>query len=138
MTDGTSVKVALVGLGFGAEFIPIYQLHPDAELVAICQRTQSKLDEIGEKYGIAKRYASFEELLADPDVHAVHINSPIPEHGRQTIQVLRPSRSHSGQGQVWLDACWLPSSRHSRLASTWRAPCRWPPRLTSVDKSWSL
>ena len=25
------IKVAIVGLGFGAEFIPIYQRHPDAD-----------------------------------------------------------------------------------------------------------
>ncbi len=29
------VRVAIVGLGFGAEFIPIYQAHPDAEMYAI-------------------------------------------------------------------------------------------------------
>ena len=29
------VRVAIVGLGFGAEFIPIYQQHPDAEMYAI-------------------------------------------------------------------------------------------------------
>ena len=27
------VNIAIVGLGFGAEFIPIYQRHPDAEHV---------------------------------------------------------------------------------------------------------
>jgi predicted dehydrogenase len=97
MSEGR-VKVAIVGLGFGAEFIPIYQRHPTSELVAICQRTQSKLDEIGEKYGIGKRYTSFEDLLADPDVQAVHINSPIPDHGRQTIQVLRPKPAITVQG----------------------------------------
>ena len=26
------IRVAMIGLGFGAEFIPIYQQHPDAEL----------------------------------------------------------------------------------------------------------
>ena len=38
------VRTAIVGLGFGAEFIPIHQRHPHAELVAICQRSQDKLD----------------------------------------------------------------------------------------------
>ena len=27
-----TVNVAMIGLGFGAEFIPIYQAHPDAEV----------------------------------------------------------------------------------------------------------
>jgi len=29
------VSIGLVGLGFGAEFIPIYQAHPDAAVGAI-------------------------------------------------------------------------------------------------------
>ena len=33
-----NVRTAIVGLGFGAEFIPIHQRHPDVELMAICQR----------------------------------------------------------------------------------------------------
>ena len=38
------INVAIVGLGFGKEFIPIYQCHPDAEMYAICQRTQERLE----------------------------------------------------------------------------------------------
>ena len=38
------VRVAIVGLGFGAEFIPIYQAHPNAEMYAVCQRSKDKLD----------------------------------------------------------------------------------------------
>jgi predicted dehydrogenase len=88
----SQINIAIVGLGFGAEFIPIYQRHPDANMFAICQRTRSKLDEIGDKFGIATRYTSYEELLEDPEVHAVHINSPIPDHGRQSIQALKAGK----------------------------------------------
>src|SRR5262245_21606196 len=69
MTNG-KVNVAVVGLGFGAEFIPIYQRHPGANLVAICQRTNAKLDEIGDRFAIAKRYTQFADVLADPDIDA--------------------------------------------------------------------
>ena len=48
------IRVAIIGLGFGAEFIPIYQKHPNAEMSAICQRTKSKLDEVGDAFGITK------------------------------------------------------------------------------------
>jgi predicted dehydrogenase len=85
-------RVAIVGLGFGAEFIPIYQRHPNAEIVAICQRTQSKLDAIGDAFGIGKRYTDFKALLKDPDVDAVHINSPIPDHGWQAIAALKAGK----------------------------------------------
>ncbi|BCX50402.1 oxidoreductase [Haloferula helveola] len=86
------VRIAIVGLGFGAEFIPIYQRHPAAELVAICQRTRKTLDEVGDKYGIDKRYESYDDLLADPDIDAVHINTPIPNHAEQTIAALKAGK----------------------------------------------
>jgi predicted dehydrogenase len=85
-------RIAIVGLGFGAEFIPIYQRHPGAELVAICQRTQATLDEVGDKYRIEKRYQSYEDLLADPDIDAVHINTPIPNHAEQSIAALKAGK----------------------------------------------
>lgn len=86
------VRVAIVGLGFGAEFIPIYQQHPDAEMYAICRRNKTELDACGDQFGVAKRYTSYEELLKDPNVDAVHINSPIPDHAKQSIAALNAGK----------------------------------------------
>jgi predicted dehydrogenase len=86
------IRIAVVGLGFGAEFLPIYLRHPDAELVAICQRDRAKLDAIGDAFGVARRYTDFDALLRDPDVDAVHINTPIPDHGPQSIRALRAGK----------------------------------------------
>lgn len=86
------LNVAIVGLGFGSEFIPIYQRHPCTNMYAICQRTRQKLDEIGDAFGIANRYTSFEELIRDPGVDAVHINSPIHLHAPQSIGALRAGK----------------------------------------------
>lgn len=85
---GKPVKVAMIGLGFGAEFIPIYQRHPDAEVYAICQRNEQKLNEVGDRFGIEKRYTKFEDVLADPKVDFVHINSPIPDHAWMSLKAL--------------------------------------------------
>ena len=88
------VRVAIAGLGFGAEFIPIYQAHPDAEMFAICRRNRAELDACGDKFGIPKerRYTSYEEMLKNPDIDAVDINSPIPDHGPQTIAALKAGK----------------------------------------------
>ena len=86
------INVAIVGLGFGKEFIPIYQHHLFTNMYAICQRTKSRLDEVGNQFGVSKRYSEFNELLADPDVHAVHINSPIHLHAPQSIAALRAGK----------------------------------------------
>lgn len=92
MSAEKKVRVAIIGLGFGAEFIPIYQAHPNADLVAICRRNKKELDACGEKYKIAKRYERYEDLLKDPDIDAVHINSPIPDHAAQTIAALKAGK----------------------------------------------
>jgi predicted dehydrogenase len=91
MSSG-KVKIAIVGLGFGKEFIPIYQHHPHTEMYAICQRTESALNEVGELYGIKKRYTDFEKLIRDPEVDSVHINSPIHLHAPQSIAALRAGK----------------------------------------------
>ena len=81
-------RVAMVGLGFGAEFIPIYQAHPNATVEAICRRNEAELNKVGDEFGIAKRYTSYADVLADPDIDFVHINSPIPDHASMSLQAL--------------------------------------------------
>ncbi len=51
-------RVAMVGLGFGAEFIPIYQRHPMGQVEAICRRNEKELNAVGDRFGIAKRYTN--------------------------------------------------------------------------------
>jgi predicted dehydrogenase len=86
------VNVAIVGLGFGAEFIPIYQAHPRANMYGICQRNAEHLKKTGDTFGIDKRYTSYEEVLKDPNVDFVHINSPIPDHAPMSMQALRAGK----------------------------------------------
>ena len=85
-------KVALVGLGFGAEFIPIYLRHPEAKIESICQRSEDKLNAIGDAFGIEKRTTRYEDVLDDPDVDFVHINTPIPDHAPMTIAALEAGK----------------------------------------------
>ncbi len=86
------LNIAVVGLGFGAEFIPIWQRHPHTHCHAICQRDPKKLEAIGNAFGVDTRYTDFKELLKDPDIDAVHINSPIPDHGWMSIAALRAGK----------------------------------------------
>jgi len=86
------INVAIVGLGFGAEFIPIYQRHPRANLYAICQRRPEKLNAVGDAFGVERRTTDFKALLRDPDVDAVHINTPIPDHAWMAIAALKAGK----------------------------------------------
>jgi predicted dehydrogenase len=86
------VRTAIVGLGFGAEFIPIHQRHPHAQFVAICQRSRDKLDQVGKAYGVERRYPNYADVLNDKDIDAVHINSPIPDHGPMSVAALEAGK----------------------------------------------
>ena len=85
---GEKVRVGIVGLEFGAEFVPIYQRHPNAEVHAICRRNKERLDELGDQFGIERRYTSFEDMLAVDEIDAIHIVSPIADHAAMTIASL--------------------------------------------------
>ncbi len=92
MPSEKPIRVAIVGLGFGAEFIPIYQNYPGAEIAAICRRDRKGLDECGDRYKIKGRYTDYLDLLKDPTIDAVHINSPIPDHAWMSVEGLKAGK----------------------------------------------
>lgn len=83
-----NVNVAMIGLGFGAEFIPIYQSHPNTTVLALCRRDEVALNKAADQFGIEKRYTDYDEVLADPSVDFVHINSPIEDHAWMSLRAL--------------------------------------------------
>ncbi len=56
------------------------------ELVAVASRDIAKANAFADQYGIPKRFGSYEELLADPDVQAVYISTPHPMHAEWAIK----------------------------------------------------
>ncbi|CAB4896342.1 MAG: gfo/Idh/MocA family oxidoreductase [Actinobacteria bacterium] len=92
MNSHKKLNVGIVGLEFGAEFIPIYQAHPHAEMYAICQRTQTKLDEVGDKFGINVRYTDYDKMLKDPNIDVIHVNTPLQLHADQVVAALEAGK----------------------------------------------
>jgi predicted dehydrogenase len=86
------VRGGMIGLGFGAEFLPIYQMHPNTTVAGICRRNEEELNKVGDALGIEKRYTQYEKVLADPDIDFVHINSPIPDHAWMSIEALKAGK----------------------------------------------
>jgi predicted dehydrogenase len=86
------VKVAVVGLGFGADFVSIFQKHPDAECYAICQRNEKHLNEIGDRFGVERRFTKYEELLKVQEIDAVYIVTPVADHAWMTLAALNAGK----------------------------------------------
>ena len=90
--DNKMVNVAIIGLGFGTQFIPIYKRHPNAHMYGICRRSKEALDAIGDAFEVPRRYTRFEDVLADPVVDFVHINTPLRTHGVLSIAALKAGK----------------------------------------------
>lgn len=88
------INVGIVGLGFGREFIPIYQQHPHGGKVAICTRNPATLKEVGDHFQIPQelRYTHYADMVKNPELDAIHIVTPILEHYRQTIEALEAGK----------------------------------------------
>ncbi len=86
------INVALVGLGFGWGFVPIYVDHPDVGSVGVYDVSEDVTRKCAAQFGVDKTYGSFEEILADESIDAVHLISPIPDHAEQTIRVLESGK----------------------------------------------
>ncbi len=86
------INVALVGLGFGGAFADIYTKHPNVETVGIFDIDAGRTEYFSKQLDIPKTYTSFEEILADETVDAVHLVTPIPLHAEQTVKVLEAGK----------------------------------------------
>lgn len=75
------VGVAVVGVGFvgGSAHTPSFKKIPGSELVALCARTEKRVKQLSEKYGV-KYYLDYDELLNDPGIDAVVLAVPTPSH----------------------------------------------------------
>jgi predicted dehydrogenase len=88
----SKINVALVGLGFGAEFIPIYLHHPNVESLTICDSNNKVLQKIGAKFMVNRCVNDFETILKSDEYDAVHLVTPIPLHAEQSIKILESGK----------------------------------------------
>ncbi len=86
------INVALVGLGFGYGFVPIYVDHPSVGKVGIYDPDDGLTAQAAAQFGTDKTYDSFEAILEDGEIDAVHLISPIPAHAEQTVRVLKSGK----------------------------------------------
>lgn len=86
------IRVAVVGLGFGAEFVPIYASHPDVQSVAVCDASPERLRKTAQRFGIKRLFEDVDEVVQSDEIDAVHLVSGIPDHARQTVAVLKAGK----------------------------------------------
>ena len=61
-------------------------------LAAVASRSLEKAQAFADKNGVPRAHGSYEELLADPDVDAVYVSTPHPQHAEWAIKALRAGK----------------------------------------------
>ena len=86
------LNIALVGLGFGGAFGSIYKEHPNVGELTICDTNRDRLNHAAEYIGGVRCVDSYEAVLADPSIDAVHLVTPIPLHADQAVAALEAGK----------------------------------------------
>lgn len=84
------INIGIVGCGLHAQIahIPIFKKNTDCNLLAICDTDIRKLDYLGAKYNIPKKYEDFQAMVEDKEIDAVVIAPPNYLHAPMTISAL--------------------------------------------------
>jgi predicted dehydrogenase len=90
---GGGVRWGIIGAGgIAARFAADIAVLPDAEVVAVGSRGGNRADAFAEEFGIARRYPSYAELVADPQVDAVYVATPHPFHREHALLAIAAGR----------------------------------------------
>ncbi|MBR0463518.1 MAG: Gfo/Idh/MocA family oxidoreductase [Clostridia bacterium] len=86
------LNIAVVGLRFGGAFVPIYHVHPQVASVKVFDLNGELARSFAERGLCDGVYSSFDDMLSDAELDAVHLVTPIPDHARQAVAVLQAGK----------------------------------------------
>jgi UDP-N-acetylglucosamine 3-dehydrogenase len=87
------VKFGVIGLGwFGEKHCEALSGIPQVELFALCTRTESRLQELAQRFNVPHAYTNYNELLANPDVEAVNVVTMWDQHAAPTLAAVKAGK----------------------------------------------
>lgn len=103
------IRLAVVGGRRGGNFNRVLSLlSRKVRLTAVCELNEQLLTSWKEQFPDIKTYGRYEDLLADPEVDAVLLATPLMIHARQSIQALRAGKHVLSEviAAHTLEDCW--------------------------------
>jgi UDP-N-acetylglucosamine 3-dehydrogenase len=83
------LRIGVIGLGwFGEIHAETIIGIPNLELAALCTRTESRLAEMGRKFGVTKLFTDYRKMLADPGIDAVSVVTMWDQHRAPAVDAL--------------------------------------------------
>ncbi len=130
MLNNQDFGIGLIGLGIGQQHLHGYQ-RKDLHVAAICDKDETRLHEVGDRFGINRRYTRIVDLITDTQIDvidlAVHpwIRSPIVHAAaqagkhifcqkpfsmtmQQAVEMVDTCEKHNVQLMINQNACFVP------------------------------
>ncbi|MEX0965949.1 MAG: Gfo/Idh/MocA family oxidoreductase [Bacteroidia bacterium] len=80
------LRFAVVGCGnIGKRHIAVIDAEPEAELVALCDKDEERMKELGRNYSNVACYTSYQQLLAESNANIISICTPHGLHAEMSI-----------------------------------------------------
>lgn len=89
MDDTKSIKAGVIGLGVGEKHIDGYRLHPNCEVIHICDFSDEKLNKCKEKYPGIEVTKDASEVLGNSEIDIVSIASYDNYHCEQILMAIQ-------------------------------------------------
>jgi predicted dehydrogenase len=86
------IRVAVVGLEFGAGFVGPLLAHPNVAAVGLCDINPTTLAEAGKRFGIDRLHGELAQVVEDSDYDAVCLFTAIPDHAAQAVAVMQAGK----------------------------------------------
>lgn len=86
------VGAGSIGIRAALDHLSLDDAQDRVRLAAVCDPAPGRAAAAAEKYGVPAAYESYDELLADPNVDAVTLCSPIGIHFEQGLAALRAGK----------------------------------------------
>ena len=88
MTSNNKIGYAVAGLGVGMTHVAAAVASNKAELVAVCDLLDDRLQKVTDKYPEVKAYKDFELMLKDPEIDIISIALPSAMHAEYAVKAM--------------------------------------------------
>ena len=87
------IKYGVIGLGwFGEKHLEALAGLPHVELHSLCTRSTTRLQEVGQTFGVKNQFTDFNQMLADPELEAVSVVTMWDQHTLPAVAALRAGK----------------------------------------------
>ena len=132
-------KVGVVGLGHGVSHIKAIGHFKQAECTLICDINERRLQSTAKEQGINKTTTKYSDILSDPDIDIVCINTPCHVHGQMVLAALDANKHvmvETPMENESMDRLWkiINMAERRNLKVQMDCPDRWIPESVKMKQ----